>query len=129
MQKLARGKTSFFPPILGANATRCPSPEGIGAAAARWDVDGDSDDAGRSLLDELMTSSQVAPLLQMRLSTVESYARRGLLPSAKVGRHRRLVCSQVEQALTALSRARRRRALRLPTPRVTRDGQAGPVPL
>jgi excisionase family DNA binding protein len=61
-----------------------------------------SDDVGRSLLDELMTSSQVAALLQMRLSTVESYARRGLLPSVKVGRHRRFVRSQVEQALTAL---------------------------
>ena len=62
---------------------------------------GDSDDVGRSLLDELMTSRQVAALLQMRLSTVESYARRGLLPSVKVGRHR-FVRSQVERALAAL---------------------------
>jgi excisionase family DNA binding protein len=60
------------------------------------------DDAGRSLLDELMTSRQVAALLQMRLSTVETYARRGLLPSVKVGRHRRFIRSQVEEALTAL---------------------------
>jgi excisionase family DNA binding protein len=60
------------------------------------------EDVGRSLLDELMTSSQVAALLQMRLSTVESYARRGLLPSVKVGRHRRFVRSQVERALTSL---------------------------
>jgi excisionase family DNA binding protein len=64
--------------------------------------DGDSEDVGRSLLDELLTASQVAALLQMRLSTVESYARRGLLPSVKVGRHRRFVRSQVEQALSAL---------------------------
>jgi excisionase family DNA binding protein len=64
--------------------------------------DGDSGDVGRSLLDELMTSSQVAALLQMRLSTVESYARRGLLPSVKVGRHRRFVRSQVERALSSL---------------------------
>ena len=64
--------------------------------------DRESDDVGRSLLDELMTSSQVAALLQMRLSTVESYARRGLLPSVKVGRHRRFVRSQVEHALAAL---------------------------
>lgn len=63
---------------------------------------GDSEDVGRSLLDELMTSSQVAALLQMRLSTVESYARRGLLPSVKVGRHRRFVRSDVERALSAL---------------------------
>jgi excisionase family DNA binding protein len=64
--------------------------------------DGHSEDVGRSLLDELMTSSQVAALLQMRLSTVESYARRGLLPSVKVGRHRRFVHSQVEHALASL---------------------------
>jgi excisionase family DNA binding protein len=57
---------------------------------------------GSSLLDELMTSSQVAELLQMRLSTVESYARRGLLPSVKVGRHRRFVRSHVERALASL---------------------------
>jgi excisionase family DNA binding protein len=82
--------------------------------------DRDSGDVGRSLLDELMTSSQVASLLQMRLSTVESYARRGVLPSVKVGRHRRFVRSDVERALTALvdesenyqpsESARRRRA-------------------
>jgi excisionase family DNA binding protein len=65
--------------------------------------DGDSDDVGRSLLDELMTSSQVAALLQMRLSTVESYARRGLLPSVKVGRHRRFVRSQLERTIETLT--------------------------
>lgn len=65
--------------------------------------DQSDDDAGRSLLDELMTSRQVATLLQMRLSTVEAYARRGLLPSVKVGRHRRFIRSQVEQALTHLT--------------------------
>ena len=61
-----------------------------------------SNGAGPSLLDELMTSGQVAELLQMRLSTVESYARRGLLPSVKVGRHRRFIRSDVERALAAL---------------------------
>jgi excisionase family DNA binding protein len=69
----------------------------------RMSQDGESADVGPSLLDELMTSSQVAALLQMRLSTVESYARRGLLPSVKVGRHRRFIRSQVERALTALA--------------------------
>jgi excisionase family DNA binding protein len=62
----------------------------------------DSNGVGPSLLDELMTSTQVAGLLQMRLSTVETYARRGLLPSVKVGRHRRFVRSQVERALASL---------------------------
>ena len=65
--------------------------------------DGDPDDVGRSLLDELMTPSQIAALLQMRLSTIESYARRGLLPSVKVGRHRRFIRSHVERALAALA--------------------------
>ena len=59
---------------------------------------------GNSLLDELMTAREVAALLQMRLSTVEDYARRGLLPSVKVGRHRRFIRSELEQALVELSR-------------------------
>ena len=55
-----------------------------------------------SLLAELMTADQVAELLQMRRSTVEDYARRGLLPSLKLGRHRRFVRSDVEAALARL---------------------------
>jgi excisionase family DNA binding protein len=55
-----------------------------------------------SLLTELMTSQQVAELLQMCRSTVEDYARRGLLPSLKLGRHRRFVRSDVEAALARL---------------------------
>jgi excisionase family DNA binding protein len=57
-----------------------------------------------SLLDELMTAEQMAGVLQMRVSTVEGYARRGLLPSVKVGRHRRFLRSQVEQAILELVR-------------------------
>ena len=55
-----------------------------------------------SLLSELMTSSQVAELLQMKRTTIEDYARRGLLPSLKLGRHRRFVRSDVEAALAQL---------------------------
>jgi excisionase family DNA binding protein len=55
-----------------------------------------------SLLSELMTTAQVAELLQMKRTTVEDYARRGLLPSLKLGRHRRFVRSDVEAALVAL---------------------------
>ena len=40
-----------------------------------------------SLLSELMTSAQVAELLHMKRTTIEDYARRGLLPSLKLGRH------------------------------------------
>lgn len=40
--------------------------------------------AGPSLLDELLTTQQIAEILQMRVSTVEDYARRGNLPSIKL---------------------------------------------
>jgi len=59
---------------------------------------------GASRLDELLTSQQVAALLQLRVSTVEAYARRGVLPSLKLGRHRRFLRSQVELTLTELAR-------------------------
>jgi excisionase family DNA binding protein len=55
-----------------------------------------------SILTELMTANQVAELLQMRRTTVEDYARRGLLPSLKLGRHRRFVRSDVEAAIARL---------------------------
>jgi excisionase family DNA binding protein len=55
-----------------------------------------------SLLSELMTASQVADLLHMKRPTVEDYARRRLLPSLKLGRHRRFVRSDVEAALARL---------------------------
>lgn len=61
--------------------------------------------APTSLLDELMTATQVAQRLQMRVSTVEDYAKRGLLPSLKLGRHRRFVRSQIEQAIANLATA------------------------
>jgi excisionase family DNA binding protein len=68
----------------------------------------DDPPAAGSLLDELMTSEEVAELLAMRRSTIDDYARRGLLPSLKLGRHRRL-------------RPHRRRARdrRAPPPRLT----------
>jgi excisionase family DNA binding protein len=90
------------------------------SAVERGDADsGRLDAPGPSLLDELMTSSQVAALLQMRLSTAESYARRGLLPSMKVGRHRRFIRSDVERALTALVDGHERVSRE-------RDGRASP---
>lgn len=58
---------------------------------------------GTSLLEELLTAVQVAGLLQMRLSTVEEYARRGVLPSVKLGRHRRFIRSEVERAILAIA--------------------------
>jgi excisionase family DNA binding protein len=41
----------------------------------------------------------------MKRTTVEDYARRGLLPSLKLGRHRRFDRSDVESALVALRNA------------------------
>jgi excisionase family DNA binding protein len=61
-----------------------------------------------SLLSELLTSRQVAELLQIKRTTIEDYARRGILPSLKLGRHRRFVRSDVEAALTLLRDASRR---------------------
>jgi len=62
-----------------------------------------SNGVGRSMLDELMTSREVAIALQMKLSTVEDYARRGVLPSVKLGRHRRFIRSQLERTVSELS--------------------------
>jgi excisionase family DNA binding protein len=63
-----------------------------------------ADAAGIDRLDELMTAEQLAALLVVRKSTVEDYARRGLLPSLKLGRHRRFVRSDVIHAIDELRR-------------------------
>ena len=57
-------------------------------------------------LDELMTAEQLAELLLVRKSTVEDYARRGVLPSLKLGRHRRFVRSDVLRAIDELRHIR-----------------------
>jgi excisionase family DNA binding protein len=57
-------------------------------------------------LDELMTADQVAALLLLPASTVKDYARRGVLPSIKLGKHRRFVRSQVERAIEGLAQPR-----------------------
>jgi excisionase family DNA binding protein len=56
------------------------------------------------LLGEILTSDQVAQLLAMRRSTVEDYARRGVLPSIKLGRHRRYLRSDVAGLIAHLRR-------------------------
>jgi excisionase family DNA binding protein len=52
--------------------------------------------------ETIMTADDVADLLKMPRSTVEDYARRGLLPSIKLGRHRRFVRGDVLAALEDL---------------------------
>ena len=54
------------------------------------------------MLSELMTAAKLAELLQMKRTTIEDYARRGMLPSIKLGRHRRFLRSDVEAALERL---------------------------
>ncbi|MGH2798240.1 MAG: helix-turn-helix domain-containing protein [Thermoleophilaceae bacterium] len=52
--------------------------------------------------EDILSAAEVAELLQLRRSTVEDYARRGLLPSIKLGRFRRFVRADVEAELTRL---------------------------
>lgn len=56
-------------------------------------------------LDELMTADEVADLLLLPASTVKDYARR-ILPSIKLGKHRRFVRSAVQAALDELAGGR-----------------------
>ncbi len=55
-----------------------------------------------SRLDELLTADEVAELLHIPRSTVSDYARRGVLPSIKLGRHVRFVRSDVAEAIEQL---------------------------
>ncbi len=63
------------------------------------------DQSPGSVLDELLTTEQVAAILQIRRSTVEDYARRGVLPSLKLGRHRRYIRSQIETTIAQLTQS------------------------
>jgi len=69
-----------------------------------------------SRLDELLTADEVAELLHIPRSTVGDYARRGVLPSIKLGRHRRFLRSDVEETIELL---RFGRAPQRPNGRVT----------
>jgi excisionase family DNA binding protein len=62
-------------------------------------------DEETSILGELMTARQLAGVFQVPVSTVEDYARRGILPSIKLGRHRRFLRTQVEKTIVAMAEA------------------------
>ena len=49
--------------------------------------------------NDVMTSAEVAELLRLPQSTVEDLARRGAIPSRKVGRRRRFIRQSVEAVL------------------------------
>jgi excisionase family DNA binding protein len=54
------------------------------------------------VLGELMTAEQVAHTLRMRRSTVEDYGRRQVIPSIKIGRHRRYIRSDLTSMIERL---------------------------
>jgi excisionase family DNA binding protein len=55
---------------------------------------------GRRLTaDDVLTGREVALLLHAPVSTVEDWARRGILPSVKIGRRRLYIRQQIETAL------------------------------
>jgi excisionase family DNA binding protein len=58
-----------------------------------------------SALDNLLTEQQAADLLLLRPSTLRDYARRGKVPSVKIGKHRRYVRPDLEAWLDDLRRA------------------------
>ena len=49
--------------------------------------------------DDVMTAAEVAVLLRVPRSTVEDWARRGIVPSRKVGRRRLYIRSKIEALL------------------------------
>jgi excisionase family DNA binding protein len=54
--------------------------------------------------DDVMTARDVAHLLHAPVSTVEDWARRGILPSVKIGRRRLYIRQNIERALTGARR-------------------------
>jgi excisionase family DNA binding protein len=58
----------------------------------------------RLTADDVMTARDVALLLHAPISTVEDWARRGILPSVKIGRRRLYVRYDIETALTGQAR-------------------------
>lgn len=48
---------------------------------------------------DVMTAAEVAALLRVPKSTVEDWARRGIVPSRKIGRRRIYVRSRIEAVL------------------------------
>lgn len=75
------------------------------AVSSRTNGDGRSLDLGEGVSltrADVLTADEVAELLQLRPSTVQDYARRGIIPSFKLGRFRRFVRADVEATLERL---------------------------
>jgi excisionase family DNA binding protein len=56
--------------------------------------------------DDVMTASDVARLLHTPVSTIEDWARRGILPSVKIGRRRLYIRQNIEAELTGKAETR-----------------------
>jgi excisionase family DNA binding protein len=69
------------------------------AHAARDHWHGGSAGTRRLTADDVMTARDVARLLHASVSTVEDWARRGILPSVKIGRRRLYIRQNIETAL------------------------------
>lgn len=54
----------------------------------------------RLTADDVLTGRDVAVLLHAPVSTVEDWARRGVLPSVKIGKRRLYIRQHIEVALT-----------------------------
>jgi excisionase family DNA binding protein len=55
---------------------------------------------GRLTAEDVLTGKDVARLLHAPVSTVEDWARRGILPSVKIGRRRLYLRQEIEATLT-----------------------------
>jgi excisionase family DNA binding protein len=55
--------------------------------------------AGRLTADDVMTARDVAYLLHAPVSTIEDWARKGVLPSVKIGRRRLYIRQNIEAGL------------------------------
>ena len=52
---------------------------------------------------DILLAAEVARLLRLPVGTVHDYARRGILPSQKLGRHRRFIRADVEAVMRGQS--------------------------
>jgi excisionase family DNA binding protein len=78
---------------MGANRTMTVSRYGGTPAQAGSTVHGPLTAA------DVLTAAEVAALLRVPRSTVEDWARRGIVPSKKVGRRRLYIRSRIESLL------------------------------
>lgn len=70
------------------------------ASSARWRSDGSHQPLGRPLTAaDVLTAREVANLLHVPQSTIEDWARRGVIPSRKVGRRRLYLRPSIEALL------------------------------